>query len=203
VLNKKAKSKIAVVGKQFVAAGYHEPLYAEIMKININTANKFLSIYKTFLLELYERKEDKKDEELTLTQKLIIGREVFSNKRSSLKSFVKRHKNTNFPAEIINAIESIEIGKWVYLKDTSHYSVFVKGDGTTGFGVLGLTDKIREIVTEPGSVVLTGIMKINGQYVADGLFVSLAVLGHNYRNEFKEIYKALKMNGEFKTKNSV
>ena len=115
------------------------------MKIDPVTANDFIAVYREFLLDLYESSETEKVHK-KLTEKLVIGRRQFSENRDLLKVFLEKNNKFNFPKETILAIENIEIAKWVYLRDTRYYSVLLNIDGLSGYGVLGLNDKIKEIV---------------------------------------------------------
>ncbi len=172
------------------------------MKINKNIANQFIAVYREFLLDLYHQYETD-DAELKLTEKLVVGREKFSSNRDLFRKFIKKNKNIEFPKEVVAAIENIEIGKWVYLKDTKNYSIILGIDGLSGFGVLGLNDKIREIVGQPPVAIETGIMQIQGHFVCDGLIKYLANLGPNYKKEYNFKFKILKEKQQFKTKNSI
>ncbi len=78
----------------------------------------------------------------------------------------------------------------------------LKDDGSIGYGVLGLTDRIRDIVGKPAIAIETGIMKINGRFVCDGLIIALAGIGPNYKREFNQLYKELKEKNNFKIKDS-
>lgn len=169
------------------------------MKIDPITANDFIAVYREFLLDLYESSETEKVHK-KLTEKLVIARRLFSENRDLLKVFLEKKNIVNFPREIISAIENIEIAKWVYLRDTRYYSVLLNIDGLSGYGVLGLNDKIKEIVGQSGVVIETGVMPLKGNFVSDGLILSLADLGPNYKKEFNVKLRELKEIKKFKTK---
>ena len=169
------------------------------MKIDPVTANDFIAVYREFLLDLYESSETEKIHK-ELTEKLVIGRRQFSENRDVLKVFLEKNNKVNFPKEIISAIENIEIAKWVYLRDTRDYSVLLNIDGLSGYGVLGLNDKIKEIVGQSAVVIETGVMPLKGNFVSDGLILSLADLGPNYKKEFNVKFRELKEKKKFKTK---
>jgi len=174
----------------------------KVMKIDPITANDFIAVYREFLLDLYESSETEKVHK-KLTEKLVIGRRQFAENRDLLKVFLEKNNKFNFPKETISAIENIEIAKWVYLRDTRYYSVLLNIDGLSGYGVLGLNDKIKEIVGQSGVVIETGVMPLKGNFVSDGLILSLADLGSNYKNEFNVKFRELKESKKFKTKANV
>ena len=183
-------------------AGNLEHFIRNNMKINKNIANQFIAIYREFLLDLYHQFETD-DADLKLTEKLVIGRKRFLANRALFLKFIKKNKKIEFPKEVVTAIENIEIGKWVYLKDTKRYSIILGVDGLSGYGVLGLNDEIREIVGKPPVAIEAGIMQIQGHFVCDGLIQYFANIGQNYKKEYNLKFKNLKEKQQFKTKSSV
>ena len=172
------------------------------MKIDKTTANQFIAIYRDFLLDLFHHYE-KDDPEMELTEKLVIARRRFSSDRTHLKKFIKRNKSLNVHQDIISAIEEMEISRWVYLKDTKNYSIMLKADGSIGYGVLGLNDRIRDIAGKPAIAIEAGIIRIKGNFVCDGLIIHLAEIGPNYKKGFNQLFKELKEKESFKIKVSV
>jgi len=86
---------------------------------------------------------------------------------------------------------------------TRDYSVLLNIDGLSGYRVLGLNDKIKEIVGQSGVVIETGVMPLKGNFVSDGMILCLADLGPNHKKEFNVKFMELKENKKFKTKANV
>jgi hypothetical protein len=67
----------------------------------------------------------------------------------------------------------------------------------TAFGVLGLTQPVRDIVDASGVAIETGIVRFTGRFVCDGLVTRMVHLGPHYRKSYSRVYKAAKAEGRF------
>ena len=47
--------------------------------------------------------------------------------------------------------------------------VFLDPSGETGYGVVGLTDRIRDIIGDTGAFIETAVVRYRGRFVCDGL----------------------------------
>ena len=172
----------------------YESYETSLMIIENDTANSFIQRYMTFLLFAYhECAEIKENEELL--QKLSLGRDVFVNNRDLLDDFITESKEKS--PELDNAIRSLIVDHWIYLRDTTKYSLFISDGKTESYAVLGLTQPIKDIFGCSGLYMKTGLVQIGSHYVCDGLISNQVILGKNYRCEFNSIYKTLKLNGKF------
>jgi len=170
------------------------------MIIDDKIANNFIHEYKAFLLYAYQISLDVEDSAENdsfdeLVKKLSLGRNAYFKDRTLLDHYLE--KGCKVPPDILNSIKSLEVDKWVYLRDTTRYSLFIKADGTVSYAVLGLTQPIKEIFGCSGLYLETGLVSIGSKYVCDGLISNQVQLGKNYRNEFNDVYKELKQNGCF------
>lgn len=73
------------------------------------------------------------------------------------------------PPEVISAIRSLEVKKWVYLRDTKSHSVFIDPSGKAAFGALGLTQRIQDIIAYSGALIEIGLVCYFGRYVTDDI----------------------------------
>jgi hypothetical protein len=89
------------------------------------------------------------------------------------------------------------VKKWIYLKDTKTYSVFIDPTGNVAYAVLGLTDRIRDLAGVSGVILETGIVKYRGRFVCDGIVQGPVLLGPNYRKDFNAALKSIKLKGQF------
>jgi len=90
------------------------------------------------------------------------------------------------------------VQQWVYLKDTSRYSVWLDEPCEQAYGVLGLTQAVRDLMPGgSGVVVRAGLMSLGGRWVTDGLFDNAVWLGPGYRRDFTARYQQLKQAGRF------
>lgn len=98
---------------------------------------------------------------------------------------------------VFGAIRTLRIDDYVYLKDTKGYSIFIQASGNAAFGVVGLTERIRDIVGAPGVMIETGLVRYRGRFVCDGLVSRLVHLGPAYRKSYGAIYRDLRTQGRF------
>ena len=124
------------------------------MVVDSRLANQFIQRYQNFLLFVYDE-EIKKDQERELLQKLSLARERYDSNRELFSDYLEESKHT-FPV-IDEALYSLELSNWVYLKDTTKYSLFIKADETTSLAVLGLTQPIKDIFGYSAIYLKTGL----------------------------------------------
>jgi len=98
-------------------------------------------------------------------------------------------------SEMVAAVRGNRLRYWVYLRDTKTYSVFICPESREAFGVLGLTNRIRDLLGGSAVVFRTGLMEFRGKYVCDGIVESPMWLGTNYKREYAELLKELKEEG--------
>jgi hypothetical protein len=66
--------------------------------------------------------------------------------------------------------------------------------------VLGLTDRLRDIVGGSGIVLETGLVRYRGCFVCDGLVYKKLWLGPNYKKSFNAAFSEMKAEGRFYVK---
>ena len=98
---------------------------------------------------------------------------------------------------VSRAIRTLHIDDYVYLKDTKDYSVFIQASGNSAFGVVGLTEPIRDVVGASGVMIETGLVRYRGKFVCDGLVSRLVHLGPGYRKSYDAVYRDLRTQGRF------
>lgn len=103
------------------------------------------------------------------------------------------------PPEVVAAIQSMQLKQWIYLRDTSIHSVFIDPSGRIAYGVLGLSEPIRNFVGGSGAIVETAVLRYMGRYISDGIVSSVAWLGHNYKRNYSEMLASLRARGRFHT----
>jgi hypothetical protein len=122
--------------------------------------------------------------------------------RSLLKKALDRlkAKNLDIASVVIQAVEDLPIEQWIYLRDTKYHSILIHPKGHSAFGVVGRTDRIRDIVGSSGVVMETGLVRYCGRFVCDGLISGVILLGPNYRKSYGRMYSSLKAEGHFYVK---
>ena len=164
------------------------------MVIDPTTARRFIKHYQDFLASIADPQEC---HGVTVGQALVSARKRYVADRTLFAQW--RAKNSERDADILNAIEHIEIGRWIYLKDTRSYSVLLKADveADAAYAVQGLTDRLRDITGYSGMFIETGVFPLGNRYVCDGLIASVATLGGNYMASFRDEYQTLRQTGRF------
>jgi len=127
---------------------------------------------------------------------LVIVRQRYVQAPETLSAY--RAQNPDADAEMLRAIECLQLQQWVYLKDTSHYSVWLDESCEQAYGVLGLTQAVRDLMPGgSGVVVRAGLMSLGGRWVTDGLFDNAVWLGPGYLRDFTARYQRLRQAGRF------
>jgi hypothetical protein len=163
------------------------------MVLDPQNGHAFIQGYTKLLLEIYRLGNGQKSEEFLNV--LAEGRRRLVHKPSLLEDAVTslRDKSVVIPKEVVAAVGSLRVENWVYLRDTRTYSIFLDPAATDAYGVLGLTQRIRDIVAVSGVVVNTGVVRYLGRYVCDGLVASPFVrLGPMHRESFGNAYRDIK-----------
>jgi hypothetical protein len=167
-----------------------------VMILDAEDAQRFIRWYS--LLLLATRGEPVADEG-NLVEKLMQGRAKLM-KEPALLLDAKAQLATRFAEvdfEVVAAVESLEVGRWVYLRDSKLHSIFIDQAGGRAVGVVGLTDRLRTLLGGSGVYLETGVVRYCGRFVCDGLIGSVVWLGSNYRKSFNERYRELKSAGRF------
>lgn len=167
------------------------------MVLDPHSAAQFIQGYKALLLEIDA--EVSGNGALGELEKLGAARDELRKDRSLLKHGLDRMKarNINISSAVIQAVEGLKIERWIYLRDMKHQSIFIHPKGDSAFGVVGLTDPIRDIVGCSGVVMKTGLARYCGRFVCDGLISGPILLGPNYRKSFGRTFGSLKAQGHF------
>ncbi len=127
--------------------------------------------------------------------KLVRKPTLLQKAKASLES-----RSVDLDLEVLQAIESLDVRQWAYLRDTKTHSIFLDTSTDRAFGVLGLTERIRDIIGGSGVVIETGLVRYRGRFVCDGVISQTTWLGPNYKKSFNEKFKALKAEGRFYVK---
>jgi hypothetical protein len=159
----------------------------------------FIRGYTQLMIEIYGTPPAKHKETTTLLEVLATARAKYISDRSLLDKALRalNAKSVSVPDEVVSAIRRLEVEKWVYLKDTRSYSIFIHPTGKVAYGVLGLTDRVRNITGGSGAIIETGVMRYVGHYVTDGIVSSVVWLGRQYKNDFSDVLASLRSQGAF------
>lgn len=165
------------------------------MVIDPEAAQIFILGYSKILTEVHRLSHGNAG--LPRLEMLAEAREAVLASPSMIESAAAElvRRESSVPLEMIAAIKSLQLKQWVYLRDTTRYSVFLEPSGKDAFAVLGLTNRLRDILGGAGVSIRTGMVEFSGHYVCDGIVSSPVWLGANYRKEFSAHLARLKKEG--------
>lgn len=150
----------------------------------------FIQDYQAFLESLRQREPGER-----VIENLALARSRFLQQPELFETY--KAKNPRLNPLFVEAISSLKIQRWVYLKDTPRHSVFMDEAGQSAYAVHGLTERLRDITGGSGCVVLTGLFAWDGVYVCDGIVANHVYLGSNLKREFADKLKILRTQGRY------
>ena len=170
------------------------------MILAADAAWRFIHGYKKLLLETYGENGSKPEE--GIVPKLIKARTKLLEQPALLHEAHARlaARSETIDPEVLQAVQDIDVREWIYLRDTKVHSIFMDTATERAFGVLGLTDRLRDIVGGCGVLLETGLVRYRGRFVCDGLVKGSLWLGPNYRRSFNATFAEWKAEGRFYVK---
>lgn len=173
------------------------------MLIDPSSANAFIAGYKRLLLHVAEDL-GMRGRGRPVLETLVRARNQLTQDPALLERAIHDVQASECPVDddVLRAIRTLCVEQWVYLRDTRTYSIFVHPSGEQALGVVGLTQRIREIVGGSGFFLEAGVVRYSGRPVCDGLVGRVAHLGPGYRREFEAAYRALRVQGRFEAKDA-
>ena len=167
------------------------------MVVDAQSAANFIAGYKSLLIEVNRQSGNTLDS--PILELLATAREVINDNPATIAAAAEALESNGLPvaADVLSAIKSLRLKQWVFLRDTTAYSVFVDGEADAAYAVLGLTNRIRDLVGGSAVVIKTGMIEYRGRYVCDGLIGSIVWLGSNLKRDFNAAFSRLKKKGRF------
>jgi hypothetical protein len=167
------------------------------MVIAPRAAEAFIHGYSSLLAEVHRLSNGEAG--LELLKMLATARDITIATPSIIETAASKLKGCGSPVppEVISAIKSLQLKQWVYLRDTKTYSVFLEPSGKAAYAVLGLTNRLRDLLGGSGVSLRTGLVEYSGRFVCDGIVSNPVWLGPNYRKDFSANLAVLKKEGKF------
>jgi hypothetical protein len=167
------------------------------MVVTEREASTFIDGYTKIMIQIFGVHPAKHAK--TLLAVLAEARSKYSANRSLLNVALRelKAKSVLVAPEVVYAVQHLELKQWIYLRDTSLHSIFIDPSADVAYGVLGLNDRIRDIVGCSGALVETAVLPFLGRYVCDGIVSNVVLLGPNYRKEFAVLLRQLRAKREF------
>ncbi len=174
-VRKAAPSRPAAARKP--VASTREP--APPCQVDEDSALAFIETYKAVLLEIAGPMAPR----VSLIQHLAEARDLLVREPERLDAAIEhlRSIGTDLDGDVLHAMRDIRRQRWIYLRDTRSHSIFLDPSGSAAYGVLGLTQRLRDITGTTGMIVEAALLSYRGQVLCDSLIGTAATLGPNLR----------------------
>jgi hypothetical protein len=168
------------------------------MIIDPKAASVFIADYTRLLVEAHRLANGQTSP--NVLQVLAFGRGAIRRTPALLGKAVTslEHQGERLSPEFRRAVDSLRLTQWIYLRDTTKYSIFVDSEGDEAYGVVGLTGPIRSILGGASVTFRAGVVEYLGKYVCDGILENHMWLGANYKRDFNARFSAIKKEGRFR-----
>lgn len=172
------------------------------MVINPAAAADFIAGYKSLLLKIHGIVGATPSDRLLET--LAVAREQIKLNPALVGEAAAALETEGEPIapDVLRAIKTLRLRQWVFLRDTATRSIFIDAKRREAYGILGLTDRIRDIFGGSAVVFKGGVVEYCGRYVCDGIVANHVWLGPNYKKEFTSLLAELKKEGRMRLKTS-
>ena len=172
------------------------------MLIEASLAKHFLDRYQTVLgyAALAGGLVSKADKEVNALALMQKARNAMAQDPALLSKAVAAMEKAGepWPEDMQQALASLRVGHWVYLRDTTAYSVLMETGALEGaYAVKALTEPLKDIMGDSGAIIDAGLLEFHGQIICDGLIGLGAWLGQGYRSEFNATLTEYRANGLF------
>ena len=163
------------------------------MVLEPELAAVFIHGYKTVLLEI----GGSQYQDLPVFNQLALARDKLVRDPGLLDTALMslEQKSIEVDARVIAALRSLKVKHWIYLRDSRAYSVFL--DDEEAYAVLGLTDRLRDIIGDSGAFIETGLVAFAGRFVCDGIISQVVWLGRGIRGSCNEDFRRIRAQKHF------
>lgn len=168
------------------------------MVLDPDSAKVFVEGYRQVLLMVHSLKSLKRSG--TPEDRMVVARHHLAREAGLLDEALEsleRRRDIRLPEGVVDAIRTLDLEAWVYVRDAGDHSIFLLPEGFAGFGVVGLTQPVRELTGGPGCVVEAGVVAFEGRFVFDGLPGMVRPLDPGTREGFEETHANLCSTGAF------
>lgn len=172
--------------------------------IDHDTAMHFIEHYQRLLHEVMVHRsfpQDSLDQENSLNALMQARNWMLEHPQTLQDALDALHQaKAPVPPDVEQAVRSLRVQRWVYLRDTAHYSIFLPvttDEDPQAYAVKSLTTRLRDMTGCSGMVLSTGLMDYAGGITLDGLIAPVVYLGPNYRQSYAEYLAQARALGQF------
>jgi hypothetical protein len=164
------------------------------MTVQLKNAQSFMRTYARVLLDQIGAKAHSLTGQ-SRVDALAVGRKRLLAKRQVLESesiFLPEDE-----PQVRQAICGLVFARWVYLRDTTKYSIFLDPARKESYAVVGLTDPLAALFSGAGVSFEAGVCPLGDRFICDGLFVDEVYIGPNMRADFRSLHSQVARQGKF------
>ena len=99
--------------------------------------------------------------------------------------------------EVLQAIRSMKVSQWVYLRDTKTAAIFLDKEVKNAYSVKALTTPFHQVVDAVPSIFTAGVFQYFGFFVCDGIIENPVMLGPGYKAQFNVAYSIIRKTGNY------
>ena len=163
-------------------------------------ALRFIEAYKSILLTALELVGVERTE--SIIADLSRARSELLEDSDLLEKSIAGFSAQNGPmeADLVQAIRSMKVSQWVYLRQTKTAAIFIDQKIENAYSVKALTNPIYQVVDVAPSMFIAGVFQYIGCFVCDGIIENPVMLGPGYKAQFKAAYSIIRKAGHHHTK---
>ena len=90
--------------------------------------------------------------------------------------------------QVRQAIRGLVFARWVYLRDTTKYSILLDPARKESYAVVGLTDPLATFFGGASVSFEAGVCPLGDRFICDGLFADAVYIGPNMRADFRSLH---------------
>ena len=177
--------------------GYLAQLQAEPehMLLPPDLSFRFIEGYKAVLLRVLSNADSARTDSVVVD--LVTARTHAKAEPGLISQAIKELAALGHQLEpaIVDAIQSMRVDQWVYLRHTKSFAVFLDKDARNAYEVRALTTPLYELIQQPPVFIETGLFDYAGKFVCDGLVQSPVALGRGYKQQLEAAYSAARKAG--------
>ncbi len=165
-----------------------------------DSAMQFIDGYKAVMLQVLAAADLPSTD--SITQDMANARTHAMSEPGSIERAMEAiaNRGEHLPLTVAAAIRSLRVCRWIYLRHTRSFAVFLDEALENAYEVRALTTPLNELIDEPPMVFEAGLFIYEGLFVCDGIVLEPVLLGAGYAAEFKAAYTALRQAGKLHRK---
>jgi hypothetical protein len=129
------------------------------MPLEPKLASIFMRDYVGLMAEIYVS-DPAHEKRASISEVVARGRAQYAAdpKRPDAALATAAARGKPLELEVAESVRKMQLKKWIFLRVTKRHSLFLDPNGDAAYGVLGLTQRIRDIVGGSGAILETALV---------------------------------------------